>query len=227
MDVTDPKRAAALAALEELPEHGVIGLGTGSTAKIFIDELAKLVRAGRRLVGVPTSQASRAQAEALGVPLLDDAGPWAIDVTVDGADEVDASLNLIKGGGAAHTREKIVNHASRRNVIVVDPVKLSRQLGENWSVPIEVLPFGHASTARALGAHGSPALRTRDGEPVRTDAGNLIYDLKAGVIADPAALDAELHAIPGVVETGLFVARVDVVIVGGSPVRRLERAPSR
>jgi ribose 5-phosphate isomerase A len=227
MDVLDPKRAAALAALEELPEHGVIGLGTGSTAKIFIDELAKLVHAGRKLVGVPTSQASRAQAEALGVPLLDDAGPWSIDVTVDGADEVDASLNLIKGGGAAHTREKIVNHASRRNVIVVDPAKLSQKLGESWHVPIEVLAFGHATTARALGAHGVPALRTRDGAPVRTDAGNLIYDLKAGVIADPAGLDAALHAIPGVVETGLFVARVDVVIVGGTPVRRLDRARAR
>lgn len=227
MDAFDPKRAAALAALEELPEHGVIGLGTGSTAKIFIDELAKLVRAGRRLVGVPTSQASRAQAEALGVPLLDDAGPWTIDVTVDGADEVDASLNLIKGGGAAHTREKIVNQASKKNVIVVDPVKLSKKLGENWHVPVEVLSFGHASTARALGAYGAPALRTRDGERVRTDAGNLIYDLKAGVIADPAALDLALHGIPGVVETGLFVARADVVIVGGAPVRRLERASLR
>ncbi len=223
MDVTDPKRAAALAALQELPEHGVIGLGTGSTAKLFIDEVARLVRAGRRLVGVPTSEASRAQAEALGVPLLDDVGPWEIDVTVDGADEVDAALNLIKGGGAAHTREKIVNHASRKNVIVVDPAKLSRRLGEKWHVPIEVLPFGHASTARALGAHGTPSLRTREGANVRTDAGNLIYDLNAGVIADPAALDAALHAIPGVVETGLFVARADVVIVGGLPVRRLER----
>jgi ribose 5-phosphate isomerase A len=94
-------------------------------------------------------------------------------------------------------------------------------------VPIEVLPFGHASTARALAAHGAPSLRVRDGAPVRTDAGNLIYDLKAGVIADPAGLDAALHAIPGVVETGLFVARVDVVIVGGTPVRRLDRARAR
>jgi ribose 5-phosphate isomerase A len=221
----DPKRAAALAALEELPEHGIIGLGTGSTATIFIDEVARLVRGGRRLVGVPTSKASRDQALALGVPLLDDDGPWDIDVTVDGADEVDAALNLIKGGGAAHTREKIVSQASKRNVIVVDPAKLSRKLGERWHVPVEVLPFGHASTARALAALGAPTLRLRDGAPVRTDAGNLVYDVKAGVIEDPGALDRALRAIPGVVETGLFVGRADVVIVGGEPARRLSRLP--
>jgi ribose 5-phosphate isomerase A len=220
----DPKRLAALAALAELPEHGVVGLGTGSTAKLFIDEVGRLVREGRRLVGVPTSHASRAQAAALGIPLLDDDGPWSIDVTVDGADEVDESLNLIKGGGAAHTREKIVNHASKRNVIVVDATKLSRRLGEKWPVPIEVLPFGHATTARALGEIGPATLRVKDGKPARTDAGNLVYDVKAGEIASPAELDARLRAIPGVVETGLFVARADVVIVGGDPARRLLRA---
>ncbi len=223
MSTQDPKLAAALAALAELPEAGVVGLGTGSTAKLFIDELAKLVAAGRDLVGVPTSRASREQAEALGIRLLDDDGPWSIDVTVDGADEVDAALHLIKGGGAAHAREKIVNFASRRNVIVVDPSKLSRRLGEKWPIPIEVLPFGHASTARALAAHGSPNLRRRDGVPVRTDAGNLVYDLRTGEIDDPAALEVLLRSVPGVVETGLFVARADVVLVGGATVRRLAR----
>jgi ribose 5-phosphate isomerase A len=202
------KLAAARAALAELPPSGTIGLGTGSTTRLFIDALGELVAQGRRYVGVPTSEASRAQAAALGIPLLPDDGPWDIDVTVDGADEVSPALDLIKGGGGAHTREKIVNAASRRNVIIVDESKLAPALGTRWSVPIEVLAFAHAETARHLAAFGTPALRAQ-----RTDAGNAIYDLACGPIADPAALDAALHMIPGVVETGLFVRRADVVLV--------------
>jgi ribose 5-phosphate isomerase A len=211
--MSDAKRTAARAALAELPEHGTIGLGSGSTAKLFIEEVGALVRGGRRLVGVATSDESRRQAESLGIPLLPDEGPWSIDVTVDGADEVSASLDLIKGGGAAHTREKIVNAASKRNVIIVDATKLSDRLGEKWPVPLEVLPFGHRATARALEAFGRPARRERDGVAVRTDAGNFVYDLHAGAIDDPGALDRALRAIPGLVETGLFVGRADVVIV--------------
>lgn len=222
--MSDAKLLAARAALAELPEHGTIGLGSGSTAKLFIDEVGALVKRGRRLVGVPTSDASRRQAESLGIPLLADEGPWTIDVTVDGADEVSAALDLIKGGGAAHTREKIINHASRRNVIIVDASKLSDRLGEKWPVPLEVLPFGRLATARALEALGRPVLREKDGAPVRTDAGNLVYDLHAGAIDDPAALDRALRDIPGVVETGLFVRRADVVLVAGTTdVRRLAR----
>ena len=119
-NLDEAKREAARAATAELPKDGVIGLGTGSTARYFIEEVGKLVRAGRDLRGVPTSAASRKQAEALGIPLLGDDGPWQVDVTVDGADEVDPKLSLIKGGGGAHLREKIVNFASKRNVIVVD-----------------------------------------------------------------------------------------------------------
>src|SRR5271154_5001913 len=115
MTQDEAKLEAARAALAELPEAGVVGLGSGSTAKLFIDEVGALVKAGRKLVGVPTSDGSRAQALALGIPLLADDGPWEIDVTVDGADEVDAALNLIKGGGGAQTREKMVNYASKRN----------------------------------------------------------------------------------------------------------------
>src|SRR5690606_5555539 len=119
------KRKAARAALAHLPEKGVLGLGTGSTACHFVDAVAELVRAGRNYSGVPTSERSRQQALALGIPLLPDEGPWEIDVCVDGADEVSADLDLIKGGGAAHTREKIVNYASRLNIIVVDSSKVS------------------------------------------------------------------------------------------------------
>jgi ribose 5-phosphate isomerase A len=216
MDQDAMKRAAAQAALAELPEGGTIGLGTGSTARHFIDALGALVQQGRKYVGVPTSEASRQQAAALGIPLLGDEGPWDIDVTVDGADEVDAALHLVKGGGGAMTREKIVSFSSRKNVIVVDESKLSQRLGEVWPVPIEVLPFAHLSTARHLSAFGQPVRRVKAGAPARTDAGNFIYDLKAGPIADPAALDAKLHAVPGVVETGLFVGRADVVLVAAA-----------
>jgi ribose 5-phosphate isomerase A len=211
----DFKRQAALAALAELPPDGVIGIGTGSTARLFIAALGELVAAGRRYTCVPTSEASRTQAKDLGIPLLPDDGPWDIAVTVDGADEVDDALDLIKGGGGAHTREKIVNFSSRKNVIIADASKRSRRIGEKWAVPVEVLPFAHLATRSHFARLGAPTLRLRDGVPFRTDAGNLIYDLACGPIADPGALDAALHALPGVVETGLFLGRADVVLIAG------------
>jgi ribose 5-phosphate isomerase A len=220
----DSKRKAALAALDELPREGVIGLGSGSTARLFIAALGELVASGRRYSGVPTSEASRRQALELGIPVLPDDGPWDIAVTVDGADEVDDALDVIKGGGGAHTREKIVNFSSRRNVIIVDASKRSRRLGERWAVPVEVLPFAHLATRDHLARLGAPALRLAGGAPVRTDAGNLIYDVACGPIADTRALDAALHAIPGVVETGLFIGRTDVVLVASDAgIERLVR----
>ena len=222
MTLDEAKRAAARAAVDDLPESGTIGLGSGSTSKLFIDEVGALVAKGKKYTGVPTSVASRDQALALGIPLLDDDGPWDITVCVDGADEVDEALNLIKGGGGAQTREKIVNYASRRNVIIVDGSKLSRRLGERWPVPVEVLRFGHLQTKKLLAAIGEPTQRQKNGGPWITDAGNLIYDVKVGPIEDPAALDRVLHAIPGVVETGLFVRRADVVLVASeNGVKRL------
>jgi ribose 5-phosphate isomerase A len=209
----DSKRKAALAAIAELPPEGVIGIGTGSTARLFIAVLGELVAGGRRYTCVPTSQASRAQARALGIPLLSDDGPWDIAVTIDGADEVDDALDLIKGGGGAHTREKIVSFSSRRNVIIVDASKLSRRLGEQWPVPVEVLPFAHLATRGHLARLGAPALRVAQGAPFYSDTGNLIYDVACGPIADPRALDAAMRAIPGVIETGLFIGRTDVVLV--------------
>lgn len=223
----DPKRTAARAALDELPSSSssIVGLGSGSTARLFVEELGARVRAGLRVSGVPTSEDTRALAARCGIPLLDDEGPWEIDVNVDGADEVSAALDLIKGGGAAHAREKIINYASKKNVVIVDASKLSTKLGERWPIPLEVLPFAHGATRAHLEEHGRPTLRKRsDGSIVRTDAGNLIYDLATGPIDDPATLDRVLRAIPGVVETGLFVGRADVVIVAGdSGVRRLTR----
>lgn len=220
MTSDDLKRAAARAALAELPAAGdaarpeiVVGLGTGSTTRHFVEALAERVRAGQRYLGVPTSEETRALALALGIPLLDEDGPWNIALTVDGADEVDAALNLIKGGGGAQTREKIVNYSSARNVIVIDESKRSIHLGERHPVPVEVLRFAHLTTRAHLARHGQPTLRQRRGAPVLTDAGNYLYDLRTGPLADPRALDAALRAIPGVVETGLFIARADLVLV--------------
>jgi ribose 5-phosphate isomerase A len=222
--VSDPKHRAAEEALRLLPERGVIGLGSGSTARLFIEGLARLVASGRDLLGVATSEASRELAAQRGIRVLSDAGPWAIDVCVDGADEVSAGLDLIKGGGGCHTREKVVNSAARLNVIVVDESKLSTRLGEKWAVPVEVLRFGAESTRARLERFGTVTLRTSAGQPVVTDSGNFIFDVRAGIIAEPAALERELQGIPGVVETGLFIARADLVIVAGlSGVRRLTR----
>jgi ribose 5-phosphate isomerase A len=225
MSSDEMKKKAALAALAYLPESGVVGLGTGSTTRWFIEGVGELARAGRQLVGVPTSAASRTLAEQCGIPLLEDAGPWQIDVCVDGADEVSRSLDLIKGGGGAHTREKIVNYATKKNIIIVDESKLVELLGQTRKLPLEVLPFGLQTTFSALRAWGEPELRSqlgsqtqasRDaGAPFRTDSGNFIVDLATGPIASPAQLDQALHALPGVVDTGLFVGRADVVLVAG------------
>jgi ribose 5-phosphate isomerase A len=224
MSLDEMKRKAALAALAHLPETGVLGLGTGSTTRWFIEAVGDLVSRGRKFSCVPTSTASRALAERCRIPLLDDAGPWLIDVCVDGADEVSRELDLIKGGGGAHTREKIVNFAARLNVIIVDESKLVQHLGETRKLPIEVLPFGLNTTLRSLRALGEPELRANAREPVMSDSGNYIVDLATGPIAEPGRLDQILRRLPGVVETGLFVTRADVVIVAAeSGVRELRR----
>lgn len=190
----------------------------------FLDVLRGLIARGRRFVGVPTSEEVRSRATELGIPLLGDDGPWSIAVTVDGADEVDPALDLIKGRGGAHTREKIVCSASAKTVIIVDDTKLSHQLGEHRPVPIEVLAFAHATTSARLLRFGRPVQRRLGGAPVRTAAGNLLYDLEVAPITNALQLETDLLAIPGVVETGLFVARADIVLVGSSRgVQRLVR----
>jgi len=225
MTQDEAKRIAAESALSHLPEQGVIGLGSGSTARLFIQGVAELVRSGRRLIGVPTSSDSRDLAESLGIPLLTEAGPWPIEVNVDGADEVSPALDLIKGGGGFLTREKVVNEAARINVVVVDETKLVPALGTRFPIPVEVLAFGHHNTAAALGRFGEVKLRRVGGQPFRTDTGGLIYDVVTGPLSDPRALDAAVRAIPGVVETGLFLGRANLVLVAGDGgVRQLGRA---
>lgn len=226
-DVDDAKRAAAEAAARLLPDEGVIGLGTGTTARFFIERVGALVAAGRRLVGVPTSQASRELAERAGIPLLPDEGPWRVDMCVDGADEVDDALCLIKGGGGALLREKIVNGAAAKNVIVVDRAKLSPRLGTRWAVPVEVTTFGHRAIAERLAAFGRPVLRARDGAPFVTDGGHYIYDLHCGVIDDASALECALDAVAGVVETGLFVGRTTTLLIADAHGVEQRDAPAR
>jgi ribose 5-phosphate isomerase A len=213
---SEQKQRAALAAIPLLPNRGTIGLGSGTTADLFIERLAVLVQKGRKFVGVPTSEHSRALAQSLGIPLLDEHGPWQIDVTVDGADEVSENLDVIKGGGACHLREKVINDSSRMNIIIVDESKLSRRLGKRSVVPVEVVRFGHGATADKLRRFGKVSARLHAGQPLLTDSGNLIYDIGTGEIPDPRALDIEISQIPGVVETGLFVGRVSLVIVAGA-----------
>jgi ribose 5-phosphate isomerase A len=227
MNKSDARRVAAAAALDLLPEVGIIGLGTGSAASLFIDGVAKAIASGKRLLGVPTSEQSRRLALHLKIPMLDDEGPWNIDLCVDGADEVSEDLDLIKGGGGCQLREKIVNQSSQKNVIIIDESKLSSRLGQRWHVPVEVIMFGHGATARLLRQYGEVTLRLQNSVPWKTDNGNLIYDVRVGPVHDPAQLDAELHQVPGVVETGLFVGRTDLLIVGStSGVRLVERARS-
>jgi ribose 5-phosphate isomerase A len=215
-------------ALQEVPEGGVIGLGSGRAATAFVRSLGEQVRAGFRVRGVATSEATARLARELGIELvaLDDAS--AIDVTIDGADEVDPALNLIKGYGGALVREKIVAAASRRLVILIGPEKLVPQLGSRGRLPVEVVPFGQHLVAKRLAGLGLPATLRRSGlGPFLSDNGNLIFDATVGAIRDPEELDSRIRSIPGVVGTGLFVGMAQLVLVQEERgVRALER-PSR
>jgi ribose 5-phosphate isomerase A len=226
------KREAARRALDFVRPGMRLGLGTGSTAAHFVDLLAERVKQGLDVVGVPTSEATRAQAERLGVPLttLDDEPE--LDLTVDGADEIDRELNLIKGGGGALLREKIVAAASRDMVVIADEGKQVSRLGR-FPLPIEVVDFGLGATKRAIAAvvleSGCPGpIRLRhksDGHVFVTDQGHLILDAGLGSIPDARKLAQGLSRIPGVVEHGLFIGLARWAILAGSEgVRVIERS---
>lgn len=214
------KKSAAAKALEFVEDGMKLGLGTGSTAEAFLDVLAPRVRGGLKLDCVPTSERTAQKARALGIPLgeLDALAP--LDLTIDGADEADRDLNLIKGAGAALLREKIVAASSRAMIVIADDSKLVARLGR-FPLPVEVLAFGHGSTAErirsaahALGYAGvAVTQRMRGGAPVKTDSGNLVYDCAFGAITDVPALAAALSAVPGVVEHGLFVGIATALVI--------------
>ncbi len=222
MSADDLKLKAAERALEFVEPGMKLGLGTGSTAAAFVDLLGKRVAGGLDIVAVPTSEATRNQAESLGIPLTTlDAEPF-LDLTIDGADELDDNLRLIKGGGGALLREKIVATASERMIVIADASKRVDTLGK-FPLPIEVIPFGLKATLGMIemmgeesGCEGELKVRTTaTGEPFLTDSGNLIVDAHYGVIAYPEDLDQALKMIPGVVECGLFIGVADVAIIAG------------
>ena len=227
------KRAAAEAAVELVQDGMVVGLGAGSTAYFAVEALARRHRKGLRFLGIPTSERTGAQATALGLPLTSFAEHRQLDLTIDGADEVErGTLNLIKGRGGALLREKIVASASRQLVIIVDGSKVVDRLGTGVPVPVEVVAFGHEIVQVALEAFGA-GVRLRvsaTGEPFVTDGGNRILDCDFGPIGDPAGLEERIRRVVGVIESGLFIDRAGPVFVAGTDgVARLEsrRAPAR
>jgi ribose 5-phosphate isomerase A len=232
MNVEAFKRDAAAAALQFVRSGMRLGLGSGSTARYFVEFLAERVRGGLDIIGVPTSATTRTDAERLGVPLTTLDETPRLDLTVDGADEIAPDLSLIKGGGAALLFEKIVAAASDRMVVIADHTKCVEVLG-NFPLPIEVVAFGLAATrlkveaaAAAAGSPG-PALlrRTRDGHPLVTDGGHLILDGMLERIAEPRLLADRLAAIPGVVEHGLFIGLAQAAVIAGPDgVRVVERS---
>ena len=220
MTQDDQKKAAARAALEFVKPGMKLGLGTGSTARHFIDLVGAMVKDGLDILCVPTSQETRKQAQALNIPLTTlDAHPH-LDVTVDGADEFDADFNVLKGGGGALLAEKIVASSSRYMVVIADQSKKVQTLGA-FALPVEVAPFGVKATAwkieRALnicGLHGKLAMRVRDGKVFRTEGGHVIIDCAIGKIPEPERLSNLLSIIPGIVDHGLFIKICGIVLMG-------------
>ena len=221
MSAEDQKRIAGEAAAALVQDKTVVGLGTGSTAAFFVDALAaRVVREAMSIRCVPTSRATEDQARKLGLSVLALDDVARIDLTVDGADEIGPGLSLIKGGGGALLREKLVWEASRRCVVIADAAKHVKALGA-FALPVEVVGFGHKITARRLfdalaecDLGAAPSLRKRGNDPFVTDNGNLIYDIACGTIPDPAALADALKSVTGVVDHGLFLDLADEALIG-------------
>lgn len=227
-DLEAAKRLAAAAALELVEDGMKLGLGTGSTAKHLVELLAERVRGeGLRVTCCATSKETASLAESLGIVIrsVDDLGE--LDLAIDGADEIDPALNLVKGGGAAHFREKIVESSARRFVVIADATKIVPVLGSTRLLPLELLPFGVGSTVRrieVLGARVQP--RLKDGAPVISDNGNPIFDADFGPIRAPAALAATLDGLCGVLEHGLFVQMAEAAFIAHSDGRVEKLVPA-
>jgi ribose 5-phosphate isomerase A len=215
VDQAGQKALAARRAAEEVRDGMVVGLGTGSTAALFLQALAERMRQGLRVVGVATSEATATQARRLGIPLVTLEDRPTVDLDADGADEVAPGGELLKGLGGALLREKIVAAAARRLLIMVDEGKLVRRLGEKAPVPVEVVRFGWRRTAEALRSLGAePALRGGEADPFVTDGGNYILDCRFPAGTDLAALAPRIKALVGVVEHGLFLGMRPTVFIG-------------
>ncbi len=222
------KQQAAVRAVEMIESGMVIGLGTGSTATFAVKQIAVRLKSGNleNITGIPSSTRTKILAQDLKIPLVSFDQEQQIDITIDGADEVDPDLNLIKGGGGALLREKVVAQASRRNIIIVDESKMSPQLGTHWAVPIEVIDFAcrvEENFLKSLGA--AVVIRSRaDGGSFRTDQNNLILDADFGQIADPEKLAALLQSRAGIVEHGLFLGLAgDVIVAKADGIQHLSR----
>lgn len=229
LDLDRLKKAAALEAVEYVQDGMVVGLGTGSTAKHMVIALGEKVRAGMKLRGVPTSHETAALAKEAGIILIDTDNRWEIDVAIDGADQVDPGFNLIKGGGGALLKEKIVAASAKQFIVLVDYTKQVPVLGGSFPLPIEIIPFGWGSTAREIEAltKSRVVLREKNGVPFRTEAGNLIVDVHIARIHHPKDLEIALNQIPGIVETGLFIDRTSMLIVGSPQGVQIHHAPGR
>ena len=226
-DLDSQKRQAALRATEYVHDGMIVGLGTGTTAKHLIMALGERVRRGLKIQAVPTSHETAALARHSGIPLIESDHAWTIDIAIDGADQVDPDFNLVKGGGGALLKEKIVAAAAKRFVVMVDHTKLVPALGGSFPLPIEVVPFGWGNTARHIerASGGSAVLRERQGTVFQTEAGHVILDLHMPKIDDPATLEIALNQIPGIVETGLFIGRTSILIVGHAEGVEVTTAP--
>ena len=213
------KKKAAVKAVEQVASGMVVGLGTGSTAKYAVERIGALFqnKALRDIVGIPSSVQTEKLALSVGIPLTTFEEHPVIDINIDGADEVDPALNLIKGGGGALLREKVIAQASRINVIIVDESKLSNQLGTHWALPIEVVPFACPSEIRFLRELGADVSIRKSGDDVlfKTDQNNLILDANFGPMTDPASLAVKLNNRAGISGQGLFIGLTSKVIVAG------------
>ncbi|MGF3584528.1 MAG: ribose-5-phosphate isomerase RpiA [Thermoplasmatota archaeon] len=209
------KKIAGEKAAEYIKDGMIVGLGTGSTVEYTIKKIAEMVKNGLDIKGIPTSMHTKKIAKEYNIPLTDLEENPVIDITIDGADEVDPNLNLIKGGGGALTREKIVAYHSKKEIIVIDETKIVKVLGVNSPLPVEVLKYGWSSTKKALEEFGCTVeLRKIMNDPYLTDNSNYILDCDFEIIESPEQLEKDINNIPGVVENGLFIGLVDEVIVG-------------
>ncbi|NIP39488.1 MAG: ribose 5-phosphate isomerase A [Candidatus Dadabacteria bacterium] len=218
MDINKLKEKAAAEAVKKIESGMVLGLGTGSTANFAIRQISRLLKEGslRDVVGIPSSNQTQELARELGIPLMTFEQKSEIDLNIDGADEVDPDLNLIKGGGGALLREKIIAQASKRNIIVVDEQKLSDKLGTKWAVPVQIMEFAYSPIAKYIEGLGAKVnlRKNQDRKIFKTDQGNIIIDCNFGQIENVAELDQALNIKAGIVEHGLFIGIADEVIVG-------------